>query len=153
MIYVPKNAQENEQMAAWAAKLIPQCEMFMPPYQCLGFCKDGKMQCVVVAHDYRKPSVGMSFAAVTPRWATKGNLKTLADWAFRQLGCTRITAVVDPRNERARKFDEGVGFRLEGTLRKARTDGGKLLIYGLIREDFERFIARKQHGKEKSKAA
>jgi RimJ/RimL family protein N-acetyltransferase len=137
--YFPKTPDENRHMAEWAARIIKQ-DPFAPPYACLGFTDGQKMLCVVVAHDLRPPNVFASIAAASPRWCTRPALREIARWLFEGQGCTRVTGVLDPRNERARKFDEGVGFKLEGTLRRARPDGGKLLVYGLLREDFERFI-------------
>ena len=56
-------------------------------------------------------------------------------YPFEQLGCERITGLVLEDNKAARKFDEGVGFQLEGTIRKAH-QGKNILIYGLLREEF-----------------
>jgi len=153
VIYVPKSALENEQMAVWAANIIKQPDPFSPPYMCMGFTRENKMACVIVAHDYRPPNICLSFAAVNPRWATRQNLEHIERWVYDQLKCTRITGIVDPRNDRARKFDEGIGFKLEGTLRRARPDGGKLLVYGLIREDFRKFIERKRTKHEQAQGA
>lgn len=134
-------------MAEWAARIIKQ-DPFTPPYMCLGFSHGGKMAAVVVVHEYRPPNCFVSIASVNPRFATRKNLRVIADWVFGQLKCTRMTGLVDRKNKRARRFDEGIGFRLEGVLRKALPGGGDLCVYGLLPEDFEAAMSRRKPRKK-----
>jgi len=153
VIVVPANAAENVIFASWACDVLDEkLETFGfdrfgdPLFNTVGFTvRDDKLACVVVAYNYAKPNVVMAFAATNPRWATKGNIKALGQWAFRDLGCQRITAFVKKSNKRARKFDEGVGFRHEGKLRKA-TESEDVIVYGLLKEEHETWL-RKAYGK------
>ena len=62
---------------------------------------------------------------------------------FDQWGCNRITAVVDKHFTHSRRLVEGVGFKLEGVVRKVLPgdwkypSGRDAVIYGLLRQDFE----------------
>ena len=48
----------------------------------------------------------------------------------------RVTGLVRAKNLAARRFDEHIGFELEGIMRKAFIDDD-LCVYGFLRENFE----------------
>lgn len=52
------------------------------------------------------------------------------------MNCLRITALVDPNNERSKRFVRGLGFKLEGTLRDYLREDSETLLFGLTRKDF-----------------
>jgi RimJ/RimL family protein N-acetyltransferase len=90
----------------------------------------------------------MAFAADSPRWASKENVAALGAWAFDQLGVQRVTAVVKKNNKRARKFDEGVGFRVEGKIRKAEGNTD-FIIYGLLKDEHKEWLRTAFNGRTK----
>jgi hypothetical protein len=154
VILIPKNIEENLNLANWACSILnEELEMFgfdrngQPLFQTLGFTVKGEIACVVVAYQFVRPNVTMAFAASNPRWATHDNIAMIGKWAFEDLDCERITAFVQKSNKRARKFDEGVGFKYEGKLRRACIDGD-VILYGLLREDYEAWL-RKAYGKQR----
>ena len=154
MIVSPKNAAENVLLAKWACDILgDELETFgfdrygNPLFTSLGFSVKNEMACVVVAYQYIKPNICMAFASKNPRWATKGNIKALGEWAFDTLDCERVTAFVKKNNKRARKFDEGIGFQHEGKLRKA-CDDGDIIIYGLLKEDHEKWLRKAFNGQK-----
>lgn len=61
--------------------------------------------------------------------------KAVFEYAFVQLGCTRITSVTTKKNRRTRAFLEALGFALEGCVRRAYDGRNSALIYGLLAED------------------
>ena len=154
MLVVPKNKAETVIMAQSACDILgEQLEVFGfdrygdPLFQTLGFADSkGKLLCVVIAYHYTKPNVTMAFAADSPRWATRGNIEELGKWAFEDLDCQRVTAFVKKTNRRARKFDEGIGFKYEGNLRKA-ADDSDIIIYGLFKEEHLKWV-RKANGRK-----
>jgi RimJ/RimL family protein N-acetyltransferase len=71
-------------------------------------------------------------------------LKEAFRYPFEQLCVDRITGLVPARNLEAQRFDEHLGFVLEGRARRALPDGDDLLIYGMLREEC-RWITQEQH--------
>lgn len=90
----------------------------------------------LVYHHYRGHSVEETFVAASPRCLTRKIITQLLAWPFEVLGCKRITGLISPNNHASIKLTEGLGFKLEGTLRDA-DEAGDLLVYGLTREDFK----------------
>lgn len=157
MIVVPENAAQNVILANWACEILEDTlETFgfdrygEPLFNSLGFSIGDELACVVVAYQYAKPNVTFAIAANNPRWATKGNIAALGQWAFEDLKCNRITALAKKTNKRSRKFMEGVGFQYEGKLRKA-TDDTDVIIYGLIREDHHKWLRKAFNGQRNSR--
>jgi len=154
VIIVPKNMAENVLLAQWACDLLDEnLEMFgfdrygKPLFQTLGFSREGQTVCVCIVYQYAHPNIFIAFAATSPRWASKENLRALGVWIFEDLDCTRMTTLTKKQNKRSRKFQEGVGFKHEGKLRKA-TDDGDIIIYGLTKEDHKVWLRKAFNGKE-----
>ncbi|MCJ8011770.1 GNAT family N-acetyltransferase [Paenibacillus sp. KQZ6P-2] len=67
-------------------------------------------------------------------------VELVLDYAFEDMGLNRIEALTDPRNIRAGRLFESLGFTLEGRLRQYRqTDSGFVdaNMYALLREEWE----------------
>jgi hypothetical protein len=155
MIVYPETVEHTFQMAEWAAQRLGEpLEAFgfdrrgMPLFQCMGFARDDKLLCVVVAYHRTRDNIFMAFAADSPRWASKENVAAMGAWVFGQLGVKRVSAAVKKDNKRARKFDEGIGFKPEGKIRKA--DNGKdIMIYGMLKEEHEQWLRKAFNGKQR----
>lgn len=103
---------------------------------CVGVERNGQL-CAVIAWDgFRNYSIEVSIAAVSPRWATRQTITTLLMYPFGQLKCQRVTSYVYKSNKKARKLNEGLGFKLEGKLRDAGKNNEPMLVFGLTRRDF-----------------
>jgi RimJ/RimL family protein N-acetyltransferase len=77
-------------------------------------------------------------------WLTAPYLAACFRYPFLQLGCSRITGLVRADNVDAQRFDEHLGFKREGQLRAACTDGTDLIVYGMLKSEC-RFIEGKYH--------
>jgi RimJ/RimL family protein N-acetyltransferase len=75
----------------------------------------------------------------SPRWASRGAIRTLLRYPFVQLRCARITAVTDAHNAQARAFLRRIGFRPEGFHADA-LPNADALSYGLLAKDAARWI-------------
>ena len=153
MIVVPKNQAENVLLAQWVCDIFKtKLEIFgfdrygKPLFQTLGFSRGGETLCVFIVYQYASPNIFIAFASKSPRWASKENLRALGVWVFEDLGCDRMTSLTEKRNKRSRKFQEGVGFKHEGKLRRA-TDNDDLIIYGLTKEDHKLWLRKAFNGK------
>ena len=108
----------------WVAERIP-----MPPEDfgscaALGITLDGKsLACGVVYSEFRTAKHGNSMQATIasdqPGWASKRTLGEMFAYPFIQMGCSRLWVMVSKRNKRARRLAERLGFKYEGTGRKA----------------------------------
>lgn len=98
----------------------------------IGLLEGGRLICgVVYSHWMIGPenSVEMTIAA-EGRWAHRRTLKVFFSYAFDNLNCRRVTAVM-----RSPGFLERLGFTHEGTLRKGYPNGDDMLVYGMLREE------------------
>lgn len=138
MIHIPRNDLENQHFGLWAAEKIGIPVGAFGQFSSMAFLRDGKLACVVVIGNYCPPVMCEAFiASVNPNWASKQNIQVWGRWVFGQLGVRRVNSYIEKKNKRSRKFVEGVGWKLEGTLRKAALNGDDLCIYGLLKHDFE----------------
>jgi RimJ/RimL family protein N-acetyltransferase len=112
----------------------------LEPCQAIGVMRGNELAAGVVYHEYR-PEQGdceMSIAARTPRWASRAAIRTLLAYPFVQLDCRRVTARVRSDNERALRFDLGIGFQVEGRLKSWYAPGVDCVMLGLMRDDWKR---------------
>lgn len=106
------------------------------PCTAIGLEEDGNLVAGVVYNLYNGPSICMHVAAEPgKRWMTKDYLYRCFAYPFEQLGCTRVTGLVKADNMEARRFDEHLGFKQEGIIRKGATDGTDMILYGMLKEE------------------
>ena len=67
----------------------------------------------------------------------------VTDYPFNQLGCKRITGLVDSINIKALALNKHIGFQVEATLEKAGKHDSDLVVMVLWKEDC-RFLRWKQ---------
>lgn len=135
----------DEAVAAWVASRLPHVgEAGFGPCRGIGLAVEGKLIGGVVYHAYLEKyrSVHLSMAATSPRWATPGTVRALLSYPFRDLGCVRVTMTIDRRNRRARRLAEGLGFKLEGVMRKG-FGKADAVIYGMLSSEAERWLTSK----------
>ena len=102
----------------------------------IGLEEDGELIAGVVFNLYTGAGISMHVAAVPgKRWMTREYLWRCFAYPFLQLKCNRITGLVRVDNIEAQKFDEHLGFKREGVLRRACTDGTDMIVYGMLREE------------------
>lgn len=71
-----------------------------------------------------------------PRALSRQALRHLHAAIFEGLGVRRVVADTDKANKRARKALERAGFVQEGVKRRAAANGGNVIVYGLLKEEF-----------------
>lgn len=79
-------------------------------------------------------------AAGEPGWLTRGAVREMLRYPFQQIACIRVTTLIAPANKASRTLNEKLGFKLEGKLRNGLGSGRHLLIYGLLKEEAERWL-------------
>lgn len=133
-IYIPKTQEEKQGIARWMSDRIK--EPVPAIFEALAVMQDDKLVAGILYYNYFGESINLSLAADTPKAANKTIFKAMLGYPFKQLGCKRVNALIRKRNTRSRKLAEGLGFKLEGVLRKATPDGKDLCIYGLLDTEF-----------------
>lgn len=135
-------------VADWVASRIPHvqhAERF-GPLAALGIARDGALIAGAVYHNYLPGyEVGeLSFAASTPRWATRGNIRAVLSVPFEQYRWRRLTAVVRHDNEAVAKLLAGVGFKREGAAREMFASKPKVhgVIFGMLAREYDAMIKR-----------
>lgn len=125
---------EDARVAKWVGDLVN--ENYAAGSAAIGLEQDGELIAGVVFDLYTGPSISMHVAAIPgKRWMTKDFLWRCFAYPFLQLQCNRITGLVRADNLVAQKFDEHLGFKREGLLRKAAADGTDYVLYGMLREE------------------
>ncbi len=115
----------------------------------IGFCRamstvdsNNDFALVIVFSNFSKRNVDMHTAAVAgAQWATlKAGIMAFNaafHYVFSTLGAVRVTGLVRAKNTAARRFDEHLGFKLEGIMQQAFEDDD-LCLYGFLKTDFEK---------------
>ena len=105
---------QDEAIAAWVAQRIPHMhgEGFGPCTAIGVVCASGK-GAGIVYHDYqaRYGNIQLSMAADSPLWATKGTIKALLHYPFKQLRVWMVWTITPVENERALKVNQHIGFK------------------------------------------
>lgn len=109
-------------------------------YTALGLMRNGELVAGVVYNFYTGTNICMHIGAKPGRmWLNREFLHAAFDYPFNELGCRRVTGLVPKKNKDARRFDEHLGFKLEGCMRQALADDD-MLIYGMTRKDAQRWL-------------
>lgn len=109
------------------------------PCSAIGVVRDGHMVAGAVYSNYRHPSIEISFASMTPRWATREAIRALLRYPLVQLNCRRLYAVSPVQQTGAIEFMKRLGFRQEGYHPHALLTGDAVSL-GLLRDDAARWI-------------
>lgn len=133
----------DQRVMDWVAERIEGIEAGYrwPNASAIGLATETDIIAGMVVHDYSRASRNCQvvFAASTPRWATKGAIRAMLAYPFRQLGCERLTTIIAASNARSIRFNEGLGFKLEGVMRRGCGDEDAM-IYGLLREETPKWM-------------
>lgn len=137
---------EDAKVAAWAVGFIPHVSSAESLGDCraVGVARDDQMVAACVYHRWvpEYASCEITFAASTPRWATRGLIRGLLAVPFVQYECNRVTLTIPHDNGRAERFVRGIGFTREGCARHGFGPKRHALIYGMLRREFDRMFER-----------
>jgi len=113
----------NGELLRWAGRRIPTIgEDGFAAAWAVGVVRRQTLAAVVVFHDWQPKAgtVQLSAAADTPLWATRAVVGAILGIAFRgRLGADifKVWTATPAANERALRFNEGIGMKREATLR------------------------------------
>lgn len=125
---------QNERVIPWVGQRIDEDDFGSA--ESIGLEQDGKLIAGVVWNLYNGPSLCMHVASEPGvRWLNKEFLFRSFAYPFLQLGCHRVTGLVRVDNLEAQRFDEHLGFKREGLIRRGASDGTDIILYGMLKEE------------------
>ncbi len=134
----------DAELSQWLQKRIPHFSA-SPETRCVGVVRGKSLVGVVAYSNFSQPGeiwagdVEMSCAADSPRWWSREVGRAMFKIPFEQFGCERVTARVRKKDKRTRRFVEGIGFKLEGIMRRA-LKNDDICVYGFLRRDWENSV-------------
>lgn len=142
----------DQEVSAWVAERVPvlagRAAAGDGASAALGVVRGERIIAGIVFRNYRSGvDIEVDLAAEDPRWAFPVTLRRLFRYPFVQLGLPRITCIVSAANARCRELCEGrpgkpgLGWKHEGTARRAYDGTNDALIFGMLREDC-RFLTK-----------
>ncbi len=110
---------------------------------------EGEFIAGVAYSNYRRTDIEMTcWGRQGTNWLTPGNLSGWYAYPFIGLGVQRVTALVAKRNKPSRQLMSGLGYHEEGKIRRAFINDD-CMVYGLLREEWERDSRFHAHHKTK----
>ena len=101
----------------------------------MGFIHKRKIIGAVGWYNYDPPDISIQIYTESPRWATKKTLFWMFHYPFEELGCTRITGVMDSNNKHGLNVALRLGWRVEGFKRKGAADGTDRTYIGMLKDE------------------
>ena len=102
-----------------------------PPYSFMGWERDGAITGAALFNCFEGPDVHVG--AVGTGW-TRGFLKAVGDYVYRQLGCTRMTLTTE--SETVARYAERLGGKREGVLRSHFGPGRDGIVIGVLKSEY-----------------
>lgn len=127
-------------IADWVQRNIPHMQTGFGPATAIGVTDEqGEPMAGVVFHDYQQPygTIQLSAAAISPRWATRRLVGQILSYPFNELKVHKVWTATQHKNVRALKFNRGVGFTQEGTLKDHFGVGIHAVICRMLKSDYE----------------
>jgi len=105
----------------------------------------GQFLAVCVFSSYIGTNIDMHLAAMPgAHWLSRSYYNAVMALPFDVLQVPRITGLIRGSNLHTQRFAGRMGFQYEGRMRKIFADGEDLVLYGFLREEFERHPWRKR---------
>jgi RimJ/RimL family protein N-acetyltransferase len=128
----------DDALARWAGDRLGM--EIGKPNTAIGVARSGKIVAAAVFNNFRPPNIEVTFVTSSPRWASKLAIAAILKYPFKQLGCKRVTAIIEATNQPARAFLCRLGFKLEG-IHPDVFVSGSAETYGLLARDAARWVA------------
>lgn len=104
-------AGRDKEVAQWLGEIgVP----ITPPYVTLAIVEKGKIIAAALFNNYQDSNIDLSVVFARPIALTRGNLRALFSYPFKQLGCERVSVRTRANNLKVRKQIRRLGFEPEG---------------------------------------
>lgn len=110
------------------------------PCVAAGVVRDGCMVAGVAFHDWQPgcATMQLSMAADSPRWASGDVVRGLFRYAFETAGANKLWTATPHTNERALRFNIGIGMKREATLRHHFGAKSHAVVCSMLRAEWQR---------------
>lgn len=102
--------------------------------------KDDRLMGGVVYTNFTLESISMHLAGFHTHWISRDLAWLVMHYAFVQLGCSSIFAMIRSRNHKAIDFTSNFGFKCVTTIPGMFPEGEAALVYQLHKRDAERWL-------------
>jgi len=127
-----KEIVSGQRVADWIAERTKHpIETFN---QAFGLEDDGRLVAGLAFVGWTGPDVCVEVASNRNGILDRDFLRLLAEYAFEQLGCARVSMMTE--QARVARLSEWMGFRFEGVKRNGYGKGRDARMYGLLQEDW-----------------
>ena len=128
----------DKSVGEWVAKRIPHMLGEFENFRAIGVRDGNQPVAGVVYSDWIEDygTVQISMAADTPRWAQRGIIKALLHYPFEQVGANKIWTATPETNERAMRFNFGIGLKKEAVLRHHFGKKRHAVIASMLRKEY-----------------
>lgn len=129
-------------VADWVAKKLKNFENAADfgHFTAIGIQQDRKLIAGAVYSNYRDFDVEFTIASTSIKWCQKGILSALLHYPFVQLGCVRMTSTIAADDIRTLRLAKGIGFEIEGLLKKGYDGKKDAIIIGIMKEQAMRWV-------------
>lgn len=112
-----------------------------------GIIRRNKLVGAVIYDNYRPAakSVFVSIALDDKAALTKPLIAKVFEYAFFDLGCNRIQAMIDENNHPSIELCRRLGFSKEGELREAGPNGSNLYLFALLKRENRWFTGQSKN--------
>lgn len=129
--------ERNDEAVAWAKKVIGIDGMTGDVTTVSLVDDKDQFLAVTVFSAYTGTNIDMHIAArPKSHWLSRSYFNASFELPFLVLEVPRVTGLIRAENLNAQRFVSRLGFQYEGRMRKAFPDGGDLMLYGLLREEY-----------------
>jgi len=129
--------ERNDEAVAWAKKTIGIDGMTGDVTSVSLLDDNDDFLAVTVFSAYTGTNIDMHIAArPKSQWLSRIYFNAAFELPFLVLEVPRVTGLIRAENLNAQRFVSRLGFQYEGRMRKAFPDGGDLVLYGLLREEY-----------------
>ncbi len=133
-------------MGRWVADRIPHVGdvASFGPFATIGVAMGEDLIAGIVYHNYieRYGHCEISFAADTPRFATREVIRGLLSVPFEQYGCRTTSLMIPHTSARVTRFVGGIGFVRRGCLPEFFAPGLHGEVYTMTIKDYHKIRAR-----------
>lgn len=131
---------QDERVAAWAARQLPHVgEAGFGPCRAVAIVSGADHPLgAIIYHDYQKNhgTVQISMATVSPLWAQPQTVRDLLAIPFDQYRVRKVWTCIPSDNERAQRFNAGIGMKREAVLRDHFAPKRHAVIYGMLDREY-----------------
>jgi L-amino acid N-acyltransferase YncA len=134
---MPLIFDDKERVGAWVAKEVEQ-RCTWGSFYAMGAEVNGQIVSGVVFNNFNECNATAHIAVSKPNKLFLELLDHAFLYAFETCGLRRLTGLVEADNSKALKLDKHIGFKEEGVMEQAGSDGQDMIVLVLWPQNYRR---------------